>query len=472
MLVLATGAIAVAATRGEGSRPAERPPLKVLRGSPAKVESALQPLIRIEAPRVERIRGLSFRRLPGIRVMSEARLAALGRRLALRERRRAEADPARLRRERRLGRAGIEFDKLAGLVPEQFGISSDASAGLDRVGGAYDFSHGRIIIVPELIATHQQLEYTLAHELTHALEDQRFPLRLATLGGPGERSVVRRAVIEGTATLVQDLYRRRYLHDEVGVAQRVQGARSVIGAAPGAYAVNAQAVFEYADGTLFARSLLHRAGGWRLVDRALASPPRRSTQILHPAAWPGRVGEAAVRLGVAPLLGSRWRAAGGGAAGEEQALVILLAGGIDSEASAAASGWSGGRFAVWRPRAPSGCGSGCTAGDVGVVAFRWHRRSDADQFSLAVPAYMVAGLLAGRVDERTWKVGDGYAALGSADRGSALAFAPSPSLSRELAGRAAAAASAAWGQAAQPARKRRNRPTRAYHVRKAGSRTW
>ena len=70
----------------------------------------------------------------------------------------------------------------------QFGISSDANSSLDRVGGAYDFSRRRLIIVPRLIETHAQLEYTLAHELTHALEAQHFRLRLATLGDPGERA--------------------------------------------------------------------------------------------------------------------------------------------------------------------------------------------------------------------------------------------------------------------------------------------
>jgi hypothetical protein len=432
----------VATTGGSGTHTDERPPLKLLRGPPVAVESSLRPLLRAEAARVERIRGLRFGALPSLRVMSVRRLAELGRRVAGRERGRRGAGGPAARREGRLRRAGIDFDKLAGLVPVQFGISSDANSSLDRVGGAYDLSRRRLIIVPRLIETHAQLEYTLAHELTHALEAQHFRLRLATLGDPGERSVVRRAVIEGTATLVQDLYRRRYLHDELGLAQRVEGMRSVIAAAPGAYAINAQSVFAYAEGTLFARDLHRRAGGWRLVNRALRSPPTRSTQILHPRTWPGRVDATPVRLGIAPLLSSGWRRVGGGPADEEQALVILLAGGINREASSGASGWNGGRYSVWKPRSANDCGAGCTASDVGVIAFRWRRRRDVDQFSITVPAYMVAGRLAGRVDERTWKVGDGYAALGTAARSSALAFAPTAKLSDELASRAAWSAAA------------------------------
>jgi hypothetical protein len=149
-----------------------------------------------------------------------------------------------------------------------------------------------------------------------------------------------------------------------------------------------------------------------------------------------------------------------GAADEEQALVILLAGGIPVEASSGASGWAGGRFTVWRPRNPA-CGRGC-GGNVGVIAFRWRHPSDADQFSLAVPAYMVAGLLADPVDRRTWNIGDGYAALAKADRASALAFAPSAKLSDSLSRRAARSAAAGGDNG-------RGAPTRAIGARLGGS---
>ena len=394
-----------------------------------------------EAERVERIRRLTFRSLPAVRVMSEGRLIETARRLAAGHLR-WSATGSRRSHDRRLSRAEIELDRLTGLVPREFRIDSDATASLDRIGGAYDYAHNRLIIVPRLIQTRDQLEYTLAHELTHALEAQRFHLHLATLGEPGERSAVRRAVIEGSATLVQELYRQRYLHDRIPVAERVKGMRSVIGAAPGAYATNAQAEFDYADGALFARDLRRRADGWRLVDRALSVPPRQSSQILHPSTWPGGLQPAPIRLKGSPLPDARWRPLGGGVADEEQARAILLTGGIKLEASAAASGWDGGRFVIFKRRSDSGCAAGCAPDEAGAVAFRWRRPRDVDQFSLAVPAYMVAGRLAERADEGTWRLDTGYAALATGHRSSALAFAPTAKLSDELAGRAASSAAA------------------------------
>jgi hypothetical protein len=349
--------------------------------------------------------------------------------------------PSRLHESRRLERASIEFDQVAGLLPPEFGLGPDSRAtGLDRIGGAFDFPRNRIIIVPTAIETRLQLNYTLAHELTHALEDQHFGLRLGRLTAPGEAAEVRRAVIEGTATFVQDLYRRQYLDDRVPLRDRLEGMRSVIAAGSAPYAVSAQAIFDYVDGGMFVRSLYRRADGFQLVNQALRDPPTRSHQVLHPRSWPGGGGARRVRLGLASMLHRDWRPVGGGIAGEEQALSILLAGANPVGASLGASGWTGGRFAVWRSRTPpEDCDRDCGSerDEVGVVAFRWRHRSDARQFALAVPAYTILQLLGQPQGPRSWKISTGYVALGTGLRGSALAFAPTAPLARALAQHAA-----------------------------------
>jgi hypothetical protein len=448
VLVAVATVVVLEALGGAGQR-RDPPALSLLRGPHAQVEARLRPIARTIEMRVQRIRGLRFHHRPRVVVMGERHLAAVGARLVEHHRRHAEQDPAKFRQAQRLQRASTRFDQLAGLLPPQVAFGPDAQvAGLDRIGGAYDYRHERIIIVPTLIQTRVQLDYTLAHELTHALESQHFNLRLATLAAANESAQARRAVIEGTATFVQNLYRRRYLHDRVPVRERLEGMRSVIAAGPAPYAVNAQAIFDYAGGGLFVHALYKRAHGFRLVNQALRRPPRSSEQILHPSRWPeprtstglghpGRT-QPAIRLGVEKLLRAGWRRVGGGTAGEERALTILLAGTIANEATAGASGWDGGRFAVWRPRSPGAeCGRGCAAGDVGVIAFRWRRPADAQQFSLAFPTYTTIQLLAEPVGRRTWRLGDGYVSLGTASRGSALAFAPRWGLARKLSHRAA-----------------------------------
>jgi len=439
-----TGAIIVLSAVGGSGHERSRPPLSILRGPPPKVEANLRPIANTIAARVERLRELRFGHRPRVVVMGERRLAAVGRSLVRRDRRSGALHPSREQAAERLERAGIQFDQLAGLLPPESAFGPDTkTTGLDRIGGAFDYPRNRIIIVPTLIHTRLQLSYTLAHEMTHALEDQHFDLDLGRLTAPSEVAEVRRAVIEGTATFIQDLYRRRYLDDNVPVARRIDAMRSVIGAEQTPYAVNAQLIFDYVEGGLFVNHLYQRADGFRLVNRALRHPPQQSNQILHPQTWPGSGGDhPRIRLGVSPLLRAEWRPVGGGTAGEERALAILLAGTFGTQATTGASGWEGGRFTVWRPRdAESGCGPGCVAGNVGVVGFRWRHRDDADQFSVGVPAYMTLGLLAQNLSPgRLWQVGDTYIGLGTATGASALAFAPSEELALALSRRAATVA--------------------------------
>lgn len=437
--VLGGAAAIVVLTAVGGSGPARaRPPVRILRGPPAKVDARLRPIVNTIAARVERLRGLRFERRPRVVVMDESRISAVGQQIARQQRRRAQLHPSRLRNSQRLERSSIKFDQLAGLLPSEIGLGPDTKAsGLEQIGGAFDYPRDRIIIVPTAIQTRVQLEYTLAHELTHALEDQHFHLHLGTFARPGEASTVHRAVIEGTATLIQSRYQHRYLGDDVRVAERIKGLRSLLAASSSAYATNAQAIFDYADGAQFIRSLYRRAGNWSLVDRALRAPPRQSQEILHPAHWPGDASAEPVRLGIGGALRGDWRRVGGGSAGEEQALVILLAASLGGAAQLGASGWDGGHFAVWKPRSQHDCATDCVADDVGVVAFRWHHRRDASQFGLAVPGYATLGLLAQPFTNHIWKRSEGYLALGTASRASALAFGPDASLARELAQRAA-----------------------------------
>ena len=439
-MVIAAAAVVVLEALGGAQGGRDRPALQMLRGPHEQVEARLRPIARTIAARVERLRGLEFQHPPRVVVMGEYRLSAVGRQIARHERHRARLHPSRLRTNRHLERASVELDQLAGLLPAESSFGPDTrTTGLDRIGGAFDFPRDRIIIVPTLIETRVQLIYTLAHEMTHALEDQNFHLHLARLTAPSEAAEVHRAVIEGTATFVQDLYRHRYLHDTVPVGRRIDSMRSVIGAQQTPYAVNAEAIFDYVEGGLFVRHLYRRTGDFRIVNRVLRHPPQRSDQILHPRSWPNRVSSGTrVRLGVADHLGPRWRRVGAGTAGEERALAILLAGAFGTQANTGASGWAGGRFAVWSPRNPDdGCVTGCVDGSIGLIAFRWRHHDDAEQFAVGVPAYMTLGLLAGNITpNRLWEVGDGYVALGTAARASALAFAPRRKLALTLSRRA------------------------------------
>ncbi len=342
------------------------------------------------------------------------------------------------RAHRRLERARTGFLRLAGVLPEEAASDATAQGPAERIGAAYDHRHKRIILVQGAIQTRRELELVLAHELTHALEDQHFPLRLMDSVGPTQRADARRAVIEGTATFVAALYAGRYLGDEISVTQRLAGQRSIYAAGgPTPYAVKAVTIFDYVDGALFVRRLHLRAKGWALVNRALSQPPVRTQEILHPGKWSRGPPPRAVRLDLGHLLGADWRRVGGGLAGEQDALAVLGAGAPDAGAKLGAAGWAGGSFELWRPRGDQASCEDCE-GNVGVVAFRWRDRLDAWEFARAFFAYMLVGRLGERIGRRAWDLGnEGFANLSSARRASAIAFAPSEELATSAAESAA-----------------------------------
>jgi len=427
VLVAITAVVALVATaKHDGPSDAAEHGLTLHQPGSASSRGVRLHVARVAA-RVERIRRLRFDSRPRVRVMSAAQLARLGQRLNRGLIRRMRQEPARLARIRQLERARTGFGKLAGILPELPASDVTARGPSEQIGAAYDYRHKRIILVQGATQTRRELQLVLAHELTHALEDQHFSLQLPASVGPTQSAETRRALIEGTATFVAARYARVYLSDHVPVEQRLFGQRSIY-AAGGAipYATKAVTIFDYVDGALFVRGLhLH---GWRPVNRALRSPPTRTQEILHPRAWRRSPAPQPVRLGLNPLLGAGWRLVGGGPAGEQDALAVLGEGAPDSEAQPGAAGWAGGRFQLWRARGQAGDCQGCAAANIGLVAFRWHGPLDTWQFSRAFFAYMLVGRLGDRLGPRTWRLHDGFASLRNLRHASAIAFAPTQHL--------------------------------------------
>lgn len=368
-------------------------------------------------------------------MVSARELAPIGRRLRAQAEHRLAAHPSLLQRQRLLASAQLGLERLAGLLPPPIATEASGSrAAAEQIGGAYDYSSGAILLVNRTIATRRQLHIVIAHELVHALEDQHFRLRLATARGPSEAQQARRALIEGTATFVASRYDHRYQENNVPVRLAISSQQSVFAAGGETpFAVKASTIFDYVAGPLFVARLYSRAGGsWRLVDHALREPPRLTRDILQPASWQHRAAPMPIRLVGARPPGRRWRLVGGGVAGEESLLSLLASGGPMQYAEAAAAGWRDGRFALWR-RAGSGCALGCATDTAGVLAIRLRGHAAVSRVARAYFAYALLGLLGERVGDRTWRVGDGYTALGRTRRSAAIAFAPSRRRAHDLA---------------------------------------
>jgi hypothetical protein len=122
----------------------------------------------------------------------------------------------------------------------------------------------------------------MAHELTHALQDQHFDLRRFEKWphGDSDAELAAHALIEGDATLAMALYMAknplvalafsRSLTTGVATEQFNQAPR----------AMRESLMFPYMQGMEWATQLYKR-GGWALVSKAFTRLPLSSEQILH-----------------------------------------------------------------------------------------------------------------------------------------------------------------------------------------------
>jgi hypothetical protein len=230
----------------------------------------------------------------------------------------------------------------------------------EGVAGYYDPHDGRLRVV-EGSGARVLEEMILAHELTHALEDQRFGLETAP--ATDDRTLARSALYEGSATALMYAYVDEHFSAEETLGGLLSSAFEDTGDLPPF--LQAQVLFAYLSGERFVRELLER-GGWRLVDTAFeVRPPASTEQVLHPDAYFEADEPKRVRLRAGTGLGDAWERVHAGTWGEFQTRELL------GGASQAAAGWGGDRYELWR------------SGDQEalIMRWRWDTRRDEAEFA-------------------------------------------------------------------------------------------
>lgn len=176
--------------------------------------------------------------------------------------------------------------KRLGLLPAD--ASLDALV-LDLYGAQvlayYQPDNGRFYIISRDQPFGPSDKIVVAHEYTHALQDQHFDLKTNTISDPsqGDAQLGQLAVIEGDATLTSQLWASQNLTpDELlqllgeafgGLDQsQLEGIPLVL---------RRQLEFPYTEGFLFANGL-YEESGFDAVNAAIQTPPASTEQILHP----------------------------------------------------------------------------------------------------------------------------------------------------------------------------------------------
>jgi hypothetical protein len=233
----------------------------------------------------------------------------------------------------------------------------------------------------------------LAHEYTHALQDQHFDLNALGVSDPrdGDRALARRALVEGDASLVMAKWAEEHLTSyELTEVVRQTNLRDTERLGSGLPPILLrQAAFPYFDGLLFVTAL-HSSGDWAAVDGAFRRPPDSTEQILHFDKY--KAHEAPMPVSVpllAERLGQGWREALTDTLGEMTIQVWTAQANGPTASRRAAAGWGGDRVASYEgPENRWG------------VAWqtRWDSATDAAEFASAARA--VVAKLGGSADVR------------------------------------------------------------------------
>jgi hypothetical protein len=343
-------------------------------------------LVKDVQARLTAVRGLPFRRPVPARVLDEQALSQLlaeeiGRSAGPTDREHLDTAFAQLG----LVAPGTRLEPaMQRLFTRQLAAFYDPRRGeLGIAGGTLGASRGMMATVTgrDVVG-----EITIAHELTHALQDQYWGLPVdpvPVLDSHTDRVLARRALLEGDATWaafatlaggrLDEATRARVLEQLDALPGEL--ARSVPDVPP---LLRETLAFQYRDGSVFVDQLLLR-GDWAAVNRAHDDPPESSEQVLHPERYlsanrdrptPVVIGgtTALTRAGFAPVVGDTLG---------EIIIRTRLAQSLPAErAAAAADGWDGDRVMAF------------ARGGESVVVWMtvWDSAADAAEFAGAMTA--------------------------------------------------------------------------------------
>ncbi len=217
--------------------------------------------------------------------------------------------------------------------------------------------------------------YILAHELTHAIDDQRFDLtRLDPLTArcDDEAFMAGLGAVEGSAQFfaTQVILRFPDASEEFGGSD----AGSIDDVPP--FIVRTQ-LWPYDAGMRFIDAL-DRRGGEDGVDAALERFPVSTEQVIHPERYPNDIPQPVDVPDLASRLPGSWRDLDVMIVGEAWLQVMLALRLDDGASERAAAGWDGGLYRAW------------TDGDRVAVVLKtvWDTRADAQEFADALRAWI------------------------------------------------------------------------------------
>ena len=219
----------------------------------------------------------------------------------------------------------------------------------EQVAAFYDQHQHKLFMFEDASLDSAQNRVVLAHELTHALQDQHFglnrlPLELKT---NDDRAAAAAALVEGEATLVMSEYMLKNLSlGSLKDSLSATFAQDMAQLAKAPAYLRELLVFPYLRGQEFCAALYAR-GEYAAVTKAYENPPASTAQILHPEKFLAEPREEPIAIdwpdttvrGEKPIVDNVLG---------ELGIRILLSEWVDpATGERAAAGWRGDRYACF-----------------------------------------------------------------------------------------------------------------------------
>ena len=297
--------------------------------------------------------------------------------------------------------------KKFGFLPRDFNMSEFlVKSNAQRIAGYYDEEKKSISLLNWVPLERQRP--ILAHELTHALQDQNYDLKKwIKAGQPASQSadkkegasevedrestIARRAVVEGQAMVVYVDYLLsafgRNMQNTPGVLSWIEdpAVTAVIDSellhdAP--MVLRETGTFPYREGLIFEGELLEKGGKRMAFAGAFARPPRNTHEVLQPKAYIDGEKLQSVHIpDVRQVLADKYEVYDSGGIGELDVRALLKQYGERKIANDLSSAWQGGAYVAFRRAGKEAASSARTADLALLYVSRWKTSKAAESFA-------------------------------------------------------------------------------------------
>jgi hypothetical protein len=302
---------------------------------------------------------------------------------------------------KRFAQEELSLKKL-GFLPRDFNLKEFLVKSTGQEIAAYYDDETKTISMLDWVPPDHQ-EPILAHELTHALQDQNYDLakwmRAGAKAAPSDAkgatddsALARKAVVEGQAMVVYVDYLLkplgRSLEDTPGLIYQMEepAVKAVVDSqlmhdAP--MILREAGTFAYSGGLIFEGELLHKGGKSMAFAGAFARPPRNTHEVLQPEAYIQAEKPPAVRIeDMRPVLSDRYDVYDSGGIGELDVRALLKQYGARKIADELSAAWQGGAYVAYRRKDKVGTELSAGTRDLALLyVSRWKTPQAAERFA-------------------------------------------------------------------------------------------